>query len=290
MANPVTFMQVIQSNLAPIYDALGPTDAAKFEEDYHRLVESAQNHPDAPEIYERLQQLFKNYPAAAQVLLQITPALFDAPTSTTLPPVRGVSDEDQRMSNATTSGQLRTGHPGEIDLPREQSIQGQLNQAREPVTSRDPTPQSSTEDKLRQWTPELTIQLFKEIVAAVMGLFLVGFTLYIAFRTFGFIGDVKKLPDAKDLLLLLLSLSGVVIGYYFGRVPADARAAQAQKQANDADAQSQRIGAKAEQTAQYLDDIMSTSITRGGNGTLTPDELKQLRDKLRNLADLSRTH
>ena len=37
------------------------------------------------------------------------------------------------------------------------------------------------------------------------------------------------MEDAKDILLLLIGLAGVVIDYYFGRVPADARTTQAQK-------------------------------------------------------------
>ena len=38
--------------------------------------------------------------------------------------------------------------------------------------------------------------------------------------------------DAKDVLLLLLGLAEVVVGCYFGRVPAHARASQAQEQDN----------------------------------------------------------
>lgn len=47
-------------------------------------------------------------------------------------------------------------------------------------------------------------------------------------------GDPTRMGDAKDLLTFLSSFAGVVVGYYFGRVPADARTAQAQQQIGQA--------------------------------------------------------
>ena len=79
----------------------------------------------------------------------------------------------------------------------------------------------------KKWTPEVIIQAGKEIVTAVLGLLIVGYALYLAYLTFSYVDDPTKMSEAKDVLLLILGLAGVVIGYYFGRVPADARAVQA---------------------------------------------------------------
>src|SRR5258708_20158939 len=81
----------------------------------------------------------------------------------------------------------------------------------------------------------------EEIVCAAMVLLLIAHTVYMVNNVLGMVGNTPKLNDAKDLLLLLLSLTGVVLGYYFGRVPADARASQAQKQATVATAHSYQI-------------------------------------------------
>jgi cytochrome c-type biogenesis protein CcmH/NrfG len=73
-------------------------------------------------------------------------------------------------------------------------------------------------------------QWLKEIVTAVLGIGIVAYTLYMTYRAFGMVGDATQMGNAKDLLTYLSGFAGVVVGYYFGRVPADARTAQAQQQ------------------------------------------------------------
>ena len=108
--------------------------------------------------------------------------------------------------------------------------------------------------------------------------------------TLGMVGDTKKLPSAKDLLLLFLSLTGVVLGYYFGRVPADARATQAQQQATNATAQTAQVGARAEQINQQLG--TTTEKVRATRGSTMDDatatELEHIRQQLRDLSDMAR--
>ena len=82
----------------------------------------------------------------------------------------------------------------------------------------------------------------------------------------------------------------MVLGYYFGRVPADARSAQAQQQAMDATAQTAQIGAKAEQLSQQLGPTMEK--IRGTPGftmdEATAAELEHMRQQLRDLSDMAR--
>ena len=65
-------------------------------------------------------------------------------------------------------------------------------------------------------------------MTAVLGIGIVVYTLVMTGRAFGMAGDATRMGDAKDLLTFLSGFAGVVVGYYFGRVPADARTAQAQ--------------------------------------------------------------
>lgn len=74
------------------------------------------------------------------------------------------------------------------------------------------------------------LQWVKELVTAVLGVGIVVYTLFWTGRAFAMAGDPVRMGDAKDLLTYLSSFAGVVVGYYFARVPADARTAQAQQQ------------------------------------------------------------
>jgi hypothetical protein len=104
---------------------------------------------------------------------------------------------------------------------------------------------------------------FKEIVTAIMALAIAGFTLYMllsAFATAGRIASAdttKPIEDAfareKDILLYSLSLFGAVIGYYFGRVPAELHASRAE-------AQTAHAQAKLSQTEEQLRDAARTAI------------------------------
>jgi hypothetical protein len=140
------------------------------------------------------------------------------------------------------------------------------------------------------------LQAFKEIVTAVLGLMLVGWTVFLTQRTFTYVGDPAKIADAKDVLLLALGLAGVVVGYYFGRVPADMRATQAQQQANAATTHAEEIRSQAQQTAEQIDQLLdsipapTSVVDRDLAAGPTHDvsaELRRLRDDLRRTARAS---
>ena len=56
-----------------------------------------------------------------------------------------------------------------------------------------------------------------------MGVAVVLFTLWLASASLSYSANDAQMANAKDVLLLVLGLAGVVIGYYFGRIPADPR-------------------------------------------------------------------
>ena len=309
MTNPVPLMLSIQSNMATIEEMLG-IEAGKFEEQYHQLVEQAQNDPDrAEEIWKQLYTMIHEYPEVVQLLQQTTPGLLDSPDKESLSITDGPLEPTTSVSYVPVGEQMN--FVSSVQVERSE-VHRHLNQMREntqPTTSEtmppptrvpsvhtneasmDHIPQNTRRLKQRQWTPDLVIQLFKEIVTAVMGLLLVGYTLYVANSVLALAGESKKLPDAKDLLLLMLGLAGVVIGYYFGRIPADARTAQAQKQATEAIVKTELVGAKAETIANALDEaITDVMVTRGETNTIDTQSLQRLRDQMRDLVTIVRMH
>jgi predicted MFS family arabinose efflux permease len=76
------------------------------------------------------------------------------------------------------------------------------------------------------WTPELRMQRSKERITAVLAFLLVASTMVLTYLTFSMAGQDGKMKDAMGVLSLLFGLAGVVVGYYFGRVPGDARAVE----------------------------------------------------------------
>lgn len=118
-------------------------------------------------------------------------------------------------------------------------------------------------------TPFLTG--LKEIITALLAVTVLVVCAYMLVRTFNLgasridVGDddtVKSMQDAfsraKDVLLYALSLLGAVIGYYFGRVPAELHAQSAQKQATNAQNQlnqtQDKLAATTQSAAQAITD------------------------------------
>ena len=98
----------------------------------------------------------------------------------------------------------------------------------------------------------------KELVTTLLALGIAGVTMYMLFVAFR--GAASATPDAfnrqKDLLLYSLSLFGAVIGYYFGRVPAELHAQQATAQA-----------AKAQAALQTTQDKLATTAATAAEAT-----------------------
>jgi hypothetical protein len=120
----------------------------------------------------------------------------------------------------------------------------------------------------------------REAIAAAIGVVVVGVTVFLAVLTFQRAGDQAKLNDSKDILQLMLGLAGVVLGYYFGRIPGDARAVQAQGQAIAASEHAARVAAKGEELATRVDQAIAT---RGAGSDEDAAAIQQLRAELRAL-------
>ena len=301
MADPISFIDEIERNRATIRDVLGPDAASAFEARYHELVDQWHAQPESRGyIAEQLLVLVRSYPAIVQVLREAAPTLFDSPASVLSP------KPAQARVTVTLPGEPP---PAGLDHPVATTPQPASEQLPLPSTQHStpkkestqmPTPPSLSQSRQSsdRWTPEQIVHAFKEVLTGVLALLLVFYTLRIAQQTFALAGDQQKISDAKDVLLLMLGLAGVVIGYYFGRVPADARAAQAQQQAIAATAQVEQINAKAQQVAERIDEVVTriavngVAARRGGPGgeedEALADELQRVRDDVRELLSVAR--
>ena len=98
------------------------------------------------------------------------------------------------------------------------------------------------------------------------------------------------MKDAMGVLTLLFGVAGVVVGYYFGRVPGDARAVQAHETTqaamktmqgmSESSSMSRQMVEKTQQMQADLDNAMKTAnMTTEELRLRTPvDEINQLRD------------
>jgi hypothetical protein len=140
-------------------------------------------------------------------------------------------------------------------------------QATAPVTGAEPKPQSQsrTPGKAPSWPG-------REIVSAVLAVLIVVTTLTILvislFRT-----DAASGAASKDALVFANGLLGVVLGYYFGRLPGETIAANAKADADRANtALDQMVG----EVRSVLN--TGTAAQRGTGGALAPEQVDRLRD------------
>ncbi|QLQ08673.1 MAG: hypothetical protein HZY76_23640 [Anaerolineae bacterium] len=85
-------------------------------------------------------------------------------------------------------------------------------------------PSPNVLDRLAIWDKQLATA--KEAIAGCLGIAIVLATLataMVALLAVFMVGNEKVWAAAKEILVLLIGLVGVVLGYYFGRVPGEVR-------------------------------------------------------------------
>src|SRR5205807_3082137 len=95
-----------------------------------------------------------------------------------------------------------------------------------------PNPAQSKRESTDSW--ERKIAIGKELITGMMGVAIITVTLIVVFIAIFSVNNTGTYAAAKDVLLYLNGLVGVVLGYYFGRVPGDMRAEKAASDARDA--------------------------------------------------------
>lgn len=228
------WIEQIESHRTQIREVLTPEGWQTFEARYFALTDALTAGDDPEQVAGQLRQLVMEFPAVAR-LLEPDPFALSQPSTETPP----------------------SAPSGESPMP--------------PAT---PVPQPApAEPSPRGFKTEDFIQIFKEAVTALIAILLVWTTISLVRTLIGTIGDEARFNQAKDILTVMTGLLGVVLGYYFGRIPAEARAAQAQEQAaqaiqkgEQAIAQSKRMGERigelAEQANQLASQMQATPAPR----------------------------
>lgn len=265
-------LEAMGSHLEEIKKALGPQEK-EFEERYQQLSSAAaEASVDPKDMEQRLNQMYADFPVVGQFLKQADPKLFE----------------------------IGPAEPPPEELATVQAIQNPPQEEVAPLVEKPPPAVTTSASTPAQVTPPVEIaqsktesglQIFKEIVTAVLAVTLVIFTLVMAYHTMNLAGDNNKISQAKDILMLLLGPFGTALGYYFGRLPADARAAQAQQQAAQAATQVEQVNAKAIQIAEQTEDLTGElQRAPGVRGTVTPamEKVQHLRAETRELFRLAR--
>jgi hypothetical protein len=265
-------IKAIERHLEEINKALGPQEQ-EFKDHYQQILDAAAKDSIEPkDLEQQIIRLYGDFPALEEFLKQAEPKLFENSTPGSPPeelaPVHPINEPPQEEAAPEVAKS-----PPEITP----SVQPQL-QVPPPLE----VEQSKTESGL---------QVFKEIVTAFLAVILVIFTLVMAYHTMGLAGDNSKISQAKDILLLLLGPFGTVLGYYFGRLPADARAAQAQQQAARTAVQAEQVNAQAIQVAERAEELTGElEKSAGVRGLPSPavERAQHLRLESRELLRLAR--
>jgi hypothetical protein len=151
-----------------------------------------------------------------------------------------------------------------------------------PSMPEDKTSQSVL-DRLAIWDKQLATA--KEAVAGCLGIAIVLATLVVAIfavlAVFA-VGNEKVWAAAKEILVLLIGLVGVVLGYYFGRVPGEARADKAEAEAKATRSSLDRTLTEVRGMLEEQGVDLTRGADRGINLT------RQQTERLRNLLQLGR--
>jgi len=283
MPDPLALVLSINQHEADLRRELGPQAAEFFAGRDNFVAQATEAGADQQgPLGATILAFVDGYPAAARLLRAAEPDLFGAvaPAAKLAPPGAAAGTVTVRPPQAadpasdTPAIAAPVGGNGATAPARAQAAPTPAPPAEPPQAGGGATPPGPTGslDARAQW--------LKEIVAAVLGLLLVGGTVVMAFVILGKSGP--DLQAAKDILLVLTSLTGVVLGYYFGRIPSDARAAQAQQVADRAQQETADVKTRARSLADQVESIVdhlpspaADGMTRGLGAAAPPDSLRQ---------------
>jgi hypothetical protein len=143
-------------------------------------------------------------------------------------------------------------------------------------------PSQQVVDRLAIW--DKRIATGKEVLTGFLGTLIVLVTLIVVIITIASVNNPAAFSSGKDLLLFMNGLVGVVLGYYFGRVPADVRADKAESETRTANRSRDQI----QSAVRTVLDEASRSSDRGlnqGGINLSLAQTESLRDILRQNGD-----
>jgi hypothetical protein len=272
MANQLFgYLSTISEHRAAIEAALPANDQEAFFREIEQLSVAARDDPAAEQDHwQRLIALLDRHPHARTVL----PSIDLAPPPPPPPPPNAAAPAPGPVPTSTTS---RGPDPTPRAAP--QGAAAADSERRPPAAGppQTPVPVPGARSSIAlQWT--------REIITAVIAAVIVGGTIWIAYRAVSSVGTQTEAAAIKDLLTIMLGPLGVVIGYYFGKVPAESQAAEATRRADAAITDRVEVRAKVQQVASDLDRVERTQLAGAaarGEAAPTSQELQAIRDRLR---------
>lgn len=297
MADPFAILNTIKQQEAALRTALGAeaTDFFAGRDALFAASLAAETQADQDRAATELRQLVQSVPAAARILSAADPSTFGATpaaTAATSPPAASINATAHGSATpAITNGAdatLEATRPAATTFTPRDAAASPIRQRLEPLPSAGdsvppkgtagaasarpalpPVPPPGSGERMLTSAPsaraaaapdafEQRVAWLKESVAAGLGILLVGGTVIMGAITM--FRSAADFDHAKDVLLLLSSLSGVVLGYYFGRIPSDARAAQAQHTADAALSETAAAKVEAREIAAEATEIAHEAI------------------------------
>ncbi len=227
------WIEQISEQMTHLRGALDAGESKAFEARFHDLTDALASGEDPRQVAADLEALVLATPAAASLL---------------------------GVQAGNPPGPPKPGTPEGIPpgppLTPAAPVTPPVPQGEAPMNDEPKTTPAKKAPARRALKVEDYILILKEAVTALIAILLVWTTIRVVTSLLGFVGDETRMTQAKDLLTAMTGMLGVVLGYYFGRIPADARAAQAQEQAaqaveksEQAAAQSEMVSARAEELA-----------------------------------------
>ena len=302
MPNATDLIANIEAHKADLQKALTAKQYKAFEERYYALTDELTGGADPEQVAADLLTLLHDYPPAA-ALLGVDPAGVaggEAPAAGVLAdePEEGIPPAELQHQAAESAAIAASVASAAVRPPPSAPIV--------PIPTQGVTPMSATPPDSQSPAPGLSkaesfILIFKEVVTAIIALLIALTTLLLVLYLVPLLGSADKMTQGKELLSILTGLFGVVLGYYFGRIPADARAAQAQVQAakavqqgEQAAAHSDMVSGRAEELADQAKELVIQSqmapTTRGaGGGPDVSEDLKRWADSVDELRRMSRS-
>jgi hypothetical protein len=260
-------LTAIQRDLTEIRTKLGPAEFAAFDKKRGSFAQAcldAGTDEEEEQVDRGIATWLDEQPAVKDLLMRTALELFrdKAPATRAAAP--------QAPSERATASLLL------VDRKEPAPVSANAS----PQTSSSP-PKDGRAVDAKSWTPEFVIQAIKEIVTAIIGLILVVVAVWLIVQTVG-LTDHTRFEDARAILDVLVGLVGVVLGYYFGRIPAEARADQAQKQSVAATEHAERVRAKGEELGASVERALTEQV-RGGGGDAGTESVRRQLSELRAL-------
>ena len=271
MPNPNDIMSKLDEYHDECAAALNPSDLAMFDEARMalaaRIAGAAADDGELEAVTGEVLALLQEYPKVDTILRRRAPQLFPAPQPEEAD-IPGQTDLSSTQSAQPASGQTNPSNPPVSSPPQAaQPASGQTNPSC-PARPRPLLPASNGH-------PSSISRRSRRFATAAIGIIVIGFTAYLALRSVDVAGDGAKSADVQNVLTLMLGLAGVVLGYYFGRIPAEAQATQARKEASTAAAGAEEVGIRAEALADETARALSSEeLTRGA--ALPPERVNAL--------------